>query len=352
MSGGIMVGAAKILGHPDRVRAFLKGMPIFPVTLELGLTTRCNRKCPDCPSSLGAPSMSLQLELVERVLKRLKGETRGLIVTGGEPTLSPIFGEVLRVARTRYDFEDIAVVTNGSKLEEPTVFEPLLAYASAVRVSLYDWQERCQGVAPTLRRIESLRKRIDKSGSRLQIGVSALTSKDGEKALLPLAVMASKAGAHWLYFHPTCVRDVDGITRQLPHAAVATLVDQCRDAVGESFPIYWLKERYETKELRFQGYHAAQFVLVIGADGLNYLATEAKYREDFLLWDLARGWREDFLWDAQRLAQIQAVSTSNYRYSGSRNRGVIYNALLDELKTSRHLSHAPPDTPYHLPHIL
>jgi len=60
-----MVGARKILGHMDCVRDYLQGGTIYPVTLELGLTAQCNRKCLDCPSSLGMPHMSLKLELID-----------------------------------------------------------------------------------------------------------------------------------------------------------------------------------------------------------------------------------------------------------------------------------------------
>ena len=49
-------------------------------------------------------------------------------------------------------------------------------------------------------------------------------------------------------------------------------------------------------ELRFSAYHAAHFLLVVGADGKNYLGAEVKYQPAFILWDLKNNWREDFLW--------------------------------------------------------
>ncbi len=83
-----MVSAFKIAYHKRKVEAYLRGERIFPVTLELGLTTRCNRKCQGCPSGLGTAGMSLNRELIARLFGLLKGHTKGLIITGGEPTLS------------------------------------------------------------------------------------------------------------------------------------------------------------------------------------------------------------------------------------------------------------------------
>ncbi len=46
-------------------------------------------------------------------------------------------------------------------------------------------------------------------------------------------------------------------------------------------------DRYVDTGLSFDGYHAAHFLLVVGADGMNYLGAEVKYQPQYAIADLA-----------------------------------------------------------------
>lgn len=327
-----MTSVQKIVRHRARLEAYLRGERIFPVTLELNLTADCNRKCPDCPSGLGKPAMSLRIDFIDTLFHLLHGHTRGLIVTGGEPTLSPVFGEVLRRARTRFDFEDIAVITNGSRLDDPAVRDELLAHASTVRVSLYNWDSRSlQGAVPTLARIARLRSHIERSGSELQIGVSILTSRGALTILPKLVGSVFAAGAHWIYFLPSCTRRIDGAAAQREQAEVLDAIKKLDRTRGQD--IHFLDARYASDGVRFQGYHAAHFILVIGADGKNYLGSEVKYQPEYVIADLSGEQRDGFLWHPARLDKIDSVSHRRYPAQGSRNRGVLYNTLIEQLRS-------------------
>ncbi len=200
-----MVSPRKIFWHAGKVAAFLAGEPIYPATLELGLTTACNRSCPDCPSRKGRPGLFLDAATAGRLFSLCRGRTFGVILSGGEPTLHPGFGAILAAAREN-GFRDVVVISNGSRLGRAEVAEPLLRHASVVRVSLYDWLEGGpSGHSPTLRRIERLRAKIEKTGSSLKIGASLLTRGAGPESLGRAAAAVRAAGAHWLYLHPTCV---------------------------------------------------------------------------------------------------------------------------------------------------
>jgi hypothetical protein len=73
--------------------------------------------------------------------------------------MAPLFGWTLQKAR-QMGFTEIAVVTNGGLLENPSVADALLSYGTAIRISLYDWDGKmCGGIERTLGRIESLRGR-------------------------------------------------------------------------------------------------------------------------------------------------------------------------------------------------
>ena len=57
----------KVGCHKERVRAYLDGKAIFPITLELDLTSECTRVCPECPSATAANHHSLNKEFVDRL---------------------------------------------------------------------------------------------------------------------------------------------------------------------------------------------------------------------------------------------------------------------------------------------
>ena len=319
----------KITYHGEKLRSYLRDEPIFPATLELDLTSACNRKCPDCPSTASLPCDTLEIGFVERLLARLAGQTRGLLLTGGEPTMAPTFSETLRMAQ-RYGFTDVVVVTNGTLLNEERTASALLKYASAIRVSMYDWSaESCGGVHGTLQRIETLRSRIDREGSQLQIGVSVLTTRENATALNAITREAAAAGAHWIYFHPLCTRWDTGSPVRVDQKDVLTGISEIQNVDRNGAGVFVFGDRYVESSVQFAGYHAAHFLLVVGADGMNYLGAEVKYHPQHIIADVAGNWDDDFLWQRPRLERIKAVSSTDYPAIGSRHRGVLYSDLID-----------------------
>jgi len=295
----------KIAFHRRRLESYLRGDPIHPVALELDLTSQCTRACPECPSSRAGHHHHLSRDFGQRLIARLGGRTTGLLLTGGEPTMSPLFPETLREAR-RNGFKDIAVVTNGSLLNRTRVADSLLECASTIRLSLYDWEKGgCHDFDDTLRRIENFRQRIDRTGSGLRIGISALTSKSRLDRPTPDAQ--------------------DGVLD-----TIQTLRTNERSDLG----IFVFKERYASTPLCFEGYHAAHFLLVVGADGKNYLGPEVKYHSRFSVADLNGGRDADFLRKKARLDAIDTVRSETYTALASRHRGVLYNHLIQRLKES------------------
>lgn len=346
----------KVMHHKQRVESYLNGDPVYPVTLELDFTARCNRDCPDCPSSLSAASMMLDEAFLERLFGTLAGQTRGLLLTGGEPTLYPEFAKAVAMARAA-GFIDINCVTNGSRLHEEDVAEALLQHVSGIRVSLYGWgQGACEAFEETLGRIEMLRSRIDRTGSRLEIGVSALTDADSVSELSGVVSRACDAGAHWAYFHPRCEGWMDGAPARVDQSGVIEEVERIQSACQDGFRVFVQHARYSPAPVRFAGYHAAHFLLVIGADRKNYLAPEVKYHPDYVIASLTNGFTDRFLRHDSRLAHIKSIASESYRPLNSRNRGILYSALIEQLQTdSASLPEAgrqAQDSGFRYPHIL
>ena len=348
-----LASASKLAWHRDKLLAYLRGEPIFPATIELDLTTECGRGCPICPSTTSPRSSHLHMHFVKRLFGWAEGHTQGLILSGGEPTLACTFHETLSLARV-HGFTDVVVVTNGSRLEDRTVQAALLADASAVRVSLYDWTaQSLDGLAPTWKRIEDLRSLVEREGSSLQIGVSALTHHDNATVLGDVAQQASHAGAHWIYFHPMCVRWDVGAPERVDQSGVLAKIKECQKEQSDAFRVFTFPDRYFERKIEFSGYHAAHFLLVIGADGMNYLGAEVKYHPQYIIADLTNNWRDDFLWNAERLNKIKSVDSRTYPAIASRHRGIMYSQIIQKLmdKGIRSLERPAADT-YLFPHIL
>ncbi len=346
----------KVAYHRDKMEAYLRGERIYPACLELDLTAACNRNCKQCPSSGSLALHLLDLDLVDRLFAELEGQTHGLLLTGGEPTMATIFGSALAKARAR-GFHEIAVVTNGSFLDRPAVINALLAYVSAVRVSLYDWTGRSSaGAEPTFRRVEGLRRRIEQEGSALQIGISALTTAENASGLAAIAGRAADAGAHWIYLHPTCVHWDIGAPTRVSQEGVVEMIETLQRSARNDFRVLTCADRYVENNVEFHGYHAAHFLLVVGADGINYLGAEVKYQPRFALSDLTASWRPGFLWDEKRLAGIREIESSSYPPLGSRHRGVLYSDLLEDLiagrRSSDQFAWAAEEDAFLYPHIL
>jgi len=315
-----------------QVDAYLAGKPIFPRTVEMDLTNRCTRACPTCPSAGSRmPAHVLTPDFVDDVLGVLEGETRGIIFSGGEPTFSPYFVDILGIACKR-GFTEVAVVTNGTELGRRDIQDALMTHATTIRVSLYDWYDS-DTPAPTffkqLERVTGLRKRIDREGSKLEIGLAMLTSRKRLPRMLNAVKHAAAAGAHWLYFHPMCERWAEGQPVQENQEGVLEALEALQQGAGSGARIHVPVERYSRYPLYFSAFHAAHFLIQIGADGVNYASPESKYHPSCALADL-HGYRgDDFLWRPRRIAAIEALNSDRYRFAGTRHRGAMFSDFLE-----------------------
>jgi organic radical activating enzyme len=321
----------KVAYHVEKLMSYLQGRPIFPATLEMDITSRCTRICKDCPSSRSSESDNLPLDFVRDLFALFEGQTRGLLMTGGEPTSSPDFPAVLHMAR-RFGFEDIAVVTNGSLLGTESVAEALIEHASTIRLSMYDWESGGCGIETTLQDIERLRGKIDSAKSPLQIGISMLTSSRVVDRLAPMSEEVRNAGAHWIYFHPVCTGWNSGCPQQVDQKGVLETVTSYRDCLKDGFQAFISADRYRHDSLHFSAYHAAHFLMILGADKKNYLGAEVKYQPQHVLAELPDPLTPTFLWQEERLKRISEADSARYPALGSRHRGVLYSHFIESLK--------------------
>ena len=324
----------KIAWHADKLRRFLAGERILPATVEMDITTECNAGCHNCPSTRSPSAKKLDLQLVDRLFASLQGETRGLLLSGGEPTLADTFPHTLALAR-RHGFDEVTIVTNGSQLHRASVQTALLQYASAVRVSIYGWNHGPSGeLTAILRKIERLRSRIEQERSQLEIGVSLLTSKETVSELDAITEIVRDSGAHWIYFHPRCTGWGTGHLGLSDQSGVAEGVRQLQ-CLYENFEVYICPDRYTPQRVSFAEYCTSHFLLVVGADTRLYLGTETKYQPHCVVGEITVDWSTESLWSPGRLDAIRGANSATYTAVGGMHRGILYSLLIQDIKDGR-----------------
>ncbi|MFH0825950.1 MAG: radical SAM protein [Pseudomonadota bacterium] len=326
----VVFSPSKVGVDPERIKAYLRGERIYPLTMELDLTQRCTRTCPSCPYGVERrPGLTLQLPFLDRLFGILGPHVPGLVLSGGEPTSVPHFPETVALAR-KAGVQEIAVITNGSCLHDARVQEALLGGVTSVRVSLYDWQEgESEYFNRTLRLIELLRKRADMEGSPLEIAAAMLTRREWTHRFDAIGRKALDAGVHWLYFHPFCVEWETGYPGQADQTGVMGAIQTLKDHVSRPGAIQVPFERYEVRPLTFSRLHGAHFLIQVGADGINYAGPECKYSPDYALLDLNEYLEDDFLWYPDRLGKIEAINSDGYAPIKTRHRPPIFSDYIE-----------------------
>lgn len=323
---------SKVASEQQKIEAYLNGERFFPTTMELDLTQLCSRSCLGCPYGASRKQgLSLQLPFLDRLFSVLGKNTPGLVFSGGEPTIVPHFPESLKLAKDK-GFKEIAVISNGANIHLPHVQAALMEHATAIRISMYEWQQgESEHFTTTLRKIEELRNRIEKENSKLEIGASMLTRSSLNSRYEPIGLKALNAGIHWLYFHPYCI-DWD---QKFPKADDQTGVLEAIEKLKAKSPRYSNiqvpYERYSLEPLNFEKLHGSYFLIQVGADGVNYAGPECKYEKDAELVNLNEYLEDDFLWHPKRLKRLSELNSSNYRHIGTRHRPSIFSDYLQKV---------------------
>lgn len=329
---GKIFATSKIGTHQDRIDAFLKGELIYPITLELDLTQRCTRKCPGCPyADARKAGHTLELPFLEKLFSILGGRTPGIVFSGGEPTVVPHFPEAAALAREK-GFREIAVITNGSLLDDRRIQDALLKEVTSVRVSMYDWQEKEEAYfTDALGRIRRLRERIAGEGSRLEIGAAMLTRAEWASRIVPVGLQVLASGVDWLYFHPYCVNWNSETPAKADQTGVLEAVEALKRAAPEGANVQVPQERYDTEPVFFRSLYGSHFLIQIGADGVMYAGPECKYLPHYALLDLNREMDEDFLWNPKRLNRLKEINSDNYSVIGTKHRPTMFSAYIESL---------------------
>ena len=202
----IVLDGHKMAFHLDRVRDWLAGKRIAPITMDVALTRRCNFKCTYCYSQL---QHNEGQELTRQNLLDFADDIAEIgvkavsLVSDGESTCHPHWVDFIR--RATDNGVDAAIGTNGFAISESQFREvlPRLAY---IRFNISAAEEtaycRIHGVAPqAFRRVlENIRTaaRIKReSGLAVTLGLQMVLTKECQDQVVPLAKLGRELGVDY-----------------------------------------------------------------------------------------------------------------------------------------------------------
>lgn len=131
MTKKIVLDGHKLNWHQDRIRAWLKGERVAPITIDMALTRRCNYKCVYC---YGQFQENDEKRMTKEVIFRFLDDAAEIgvkaisFVSDGESTCSPWIYDA--IVHGKEKGLDIALGTNGSLLKKDKLAEilPCLTY--------------------------------------------------------------------------------------------------------------------------------------------------------------------------------------------------------------------------------
>lgn len=105
----------------------------YPQMLHMELTSSCNFQCSHCYKNANYKGDNVALDWIKRnIYEKLKGYTKIIHLTGGEPTLHRNFEQIVDLFSSDYDLQ---LTTNGSRIIS---FSPeLFKKFQAIDISLY-----------------------------------------------------------------------------------------------------------------------------------------------------------------------------------------------------------------------
>lgn len=197
--------------HPERVAAWLRGEPIYPIYVEISPTSACNHRCIFCGLDfIGYKKEYIDWKILSQTFRSMEacGIKSVMFAGEGEPLLHNDLGKMLASAYY-YDL-DCALTTNGVLLTE-TFVPPLLKYNKWIKVSInagtpgtYKKIHRTKedDFHIVLKNMEHAANFRDSEGLDCTLGMQAILLKENNHEMTILAQLAKDIGMDYLVIKP------------------------------------------------------------------------------------------------------------------------------------------------------
>jgi radical SAM protein with 4Fe4S-binding SPASM domain len=328
----------KLLRHSDKIREMLAGTTVFPISIELDLSNKCNHNCSWCnyngfrqenwKSFDDARILSLLSELAEVGVKSIT------FTGGGEPLVHHRAADIFRhCAALGMQF---GVVTNGRRMEGEAA-EVIAKHATFVRVSLDAGTTQTHQLLHAtpmpeytliLKNIAQVVALAKDRTPPLTVGASFCVFDVNLGEISRAAERLKAIGASYLEVRPVFATEWRGGGFSNPltgeHIAQAqTNLQAAKDTYdGDGFRVIGMVQRFDqvsetTKP--FSKCRIGPLTTVINADGFIYHCCQTRGLPAFRAGSVLDTPFKEVWWNAQHRAMVDAIDVEKCppcRYSG------------------------------------
>ena len=173
------IASNKIFHHPDRIKTYLNGGLVRPISVKLRLTDNCNLKCYYCSYKDNLNSGSMTEEDLGPIFDKLKElGVKSIVFTGGEPTCHDKFDDIVQLLKFDYNF-DLALITNGVlPIKTLPYFEWVRFSLDTVDKYTYIRSKREDKLKDVMFNIQRAVEEKNTNNLKVTIGVQAIINKD------------------------------------------------------------------------------------------------------------------------------------------------------------------------------
>jgi len=201
----------KIYSHIPKLHDWYKGKDIYPISIEIGITSQCNHNC--CWCSINAKEIDrtsyLENNVIDNFVSNISDmDVRSVVISGsGEQTLHPYFCDFLKLLKEAGIY--IGLNTNGSRLSEE-ICKTIVDTVTWVRVSLDASSEEVRkavhGVKDLYKATSGLEKLVSlkkETESMISIGTQMVVCPENEMEIESCAELSKSIGVDYQQIKPT-----------------------------------------------------------------------------------------------------------------------------------------------------
>lgn len=318
----------KIYSHIPKLYDWYNGKDIYPISIEIGLTSKCNHRC--CWCSINAKDIArshfLDRKVIDTFLSNiLQMDVRSVVVSGsGEQTLHPDFDYFL--TRLKENEIYIGLNTNGSMLTE-SICRTIVNTVTWVRISLDASSETVRkavhGVSDLTKTVSGIKQLVsmkNKTESMLSIGTQMVVCPENGDEIESCAQLSKEIGSDYHQIKPTIPFDYYYPDLEDKKELMAGWLDRVKSVAADlSCKGFLINVRYD----QFQNYiksislrEKAQrpcltsFSPYVEADGQVWYCVDKKGFPEFWLGDLNKTSLME-IWNGNRRKEVLEYVADN-----------------------------------------
>ncbi len=316
--------SVKLLTH-KRVREASDLEKVYPVTLEIGPSGKCNNHCGFCMhGKYYNNGKNMPLPLYKRLINEVSSygpneRTKGVIFSSsGEPALNPDIVDFIYY--TKLKDIDVAVISNGSALARRGLIETIVDDATWTRISLNagtpKTRAKIHGVnikdyQRVLTNLSKLSKRKKETGSECNIGAQVVVTEENYKEIDLACNNVKETGIDYFQIKPVVFHPMDGrqqLNREFWGRVLENSEAVAKKYSDEKFQVFVKYDQFSAimkPDHDKSAYNKclALFFPIIEADGKVYHCSQTRGIDSLELGDLTKQTFKE-IWEGEKRKEI------------------------------------------------